>query len=126
MKKLSHFDITHFGKKSNKSTYSLYSYGTTNPLYNNLEDKNDIELSQCNSLLEQKKNTALTVAVIFHRAKKCLLFIISCGLKRNKLNIPRGKRKYTLNAHVLLIFHCSDLKFCMGPRLLNFFHAQLS
>ena len=64
------FDITPFEKKSNISTYSLFSYDTINPPYDNWGRKNHFNMSQCNSLEITVGNITLTIKVISSGAKK--------------------------------------------------------
>ena len=61
-------------KKSHKPTYSLFSYGTINPPYNNLEHKKWYQLSE--------NHCPYCYSYIFG-AKKCHLFIINGGFKPN-------------------------------------------
>ena len=69
-------------KKSNKHTYNLFSYGTINPRYNNLELKKWYQFVSMQCSLETNEK-ALPVTVLLFGAKKCHLFIINYGFKPN-------------------------------------------
>ena len=77
------FNIPPFEKKSHKPTYSLFSYGTINPPYNNLDDKKSYHFMSMQFFLETSENHCPYQYNYIFGAKKVHLFIINCGFKPN-------------------------------------------
>ena len=104
-------------KKSNKPTYSLFSYGTINPPYSNLEHEKWYQFMSMQCSLETSENFALTITVIFLKQRNDIFFIINCGFK------PKMTSYFNSASHIYAPFSglatWQMLKFSLLPVWIN-------